>query len=206
MHSMEKSEVKVALVIMASGLGKRFGGNKLMERLKDKPLVRWIMDAAEGVFDQVIVVTRSCQVSELCANIGFQYIHHDLPYRSDTARLGVSALNADIDYCFFVPGDQPLLKKETLIRLIEGAKQNSNRILRAGYGETVGSPVGFPKSLFKELADLPEGKGGNWVVKKHPELVQIISVEDASELLDIDTTEDFVLIKNRLEQMEGQSV
>lgn len=198
--------MKVGLVIMASGLGKRFGGNKLMALLEGKPLIRWIMDTAEDLFDQKIVVTRSCQVRELCAKIKFQYIHHELPYRSDTVRLGVNALNDDIDYCFFVPGDQPLLKKETLVRLIEGAEQNPDRILRAGYEETAGSPMGFPRRFFEELMNLPEGKGGNWIAKTHPELVQVISVEDASELLDIDTTEDFALIKNRLEQREEQSV
>jgi len=194
--------MKVGLVIMASGLGKRFGGNKLMAELMGRPMIRWIMDTSEGLFDQKIVVTRSCQVKELCANIGNQYIHHELPYRSDTVRLGVSALSRDIDYCFFVPGDQPLLKRKTLERLIEGAKQNPDRILRAGYEETVGSPIGFPRCFFEELKDLPEGKGGSWLAKKYSDMVQIISVEDAFELIDIDTTEDFALVKNRLEQME----
>ena len=194
--------MRVGLVIMASGLGKRFGGNKLMAELQDKPLIRWIIDASEGVFDQRIVVTRSEQVRELCEGLGLQHIHHELPFRSDTVRLGVSALNDDVDYCFFVPGDQPLLKKETLEKLVEGAKRNPDRILRAGYEDTVGSPMGFPGCFFEDLKNLPEGKGGNWIAKSHPELIRVVSASDASELRDIDTREDLEEIKDRLAREE----
>ena len=37
-------------VIMASGLGKRFGGNKLLARLKGRPLIQYALDATEGIF------------------------------------------------------------------------------------------------------------------------------------------------------------
>lgn len=204
MNFMGKNEMKIGLVIMASGLGKRFGGNKLMALLQDKPLIRWIMDTTEDLFEQRIVVTRNRQIMELCADIGMQCIYHEMPYRSDTVRLGVSVLRDDIGYCFFVPGDQPLLKKETLVRLIEAARQNPDRIMRAGNKETIGSPVGFPRSFFEELMNLPDGKGGNWIAKKHLEMIQIILTEDESELLDIDTIEDLALINRKLEERSEQ--
>lgn len=183
---------------MASGLGKRFGGNKLMAMLGDKPLSKWIMDSSQNLFDQRIVVTRSCLVRDLCDNINIKPVYHEMPYRSDTVRLGVKALDGDIDYCFFVPADQPLLKKETLARLIESAKQEPDKILRAGYEGTIGSPIGFPRCFFEELMNLPEGSGGSYIAKKHSELVKLIPVEDAAELIDIDTIEDFVRVNNLL--------
>lgn len=194
--------MKVGLVIMASGLGKRFGGNKLMAELQGKPLIRWILDTSEDLFEQRLVVTRSREVKELCEGIGVRYIYHELPFRSDTVRLGVNVLHDEIDYCFFVPGDQPLLKKETLVQLIEDAKSDPDRIFRAGYEDTVGSPMGFPKCFFEDLMNLPEGKGGNAVAKKHPELVQVVSAGAACELLDVDTQEDFAGIMEILEGAE----
>lgn len=197
--------MKVGLVIMASGLGKRFGGNKLMAELQDRPLIRWILDTTEGLFDERIVVTRSSEVRALCEKLKIRCIHHELPFRSDTVRLGMSALEGAVDYCFFVPGDQPLLRRESLLRLIEAARQQPDRILRAGYEETVGAPTGFPKGLFEGLKALPEGKGGNWIAKQHPERIRIIPVADAFELVDVDTMEDLARIKERLEEREGQS-
>ena len=46
-------------VIMASGLGRRFGGNKLLAELGGKPLLQWVLDATQGMFGcRRVVVTR----------------------------------------------------------------------------------------------------------------------------------------------------
>ncbi len=78
---MGTEKIKIGLVIMASGLGKRFGGNKLMEKLDNLPLIQWILDASEGIFDRRIVVTRSPEVKALCDERGTGCILHDLPHR-----------------------------------------------------------------------------------------------------------------------------
>ena len=55
---------------------------------------------------------------------------------------------------------------------------------------TVGSPVLFSNSFFEELLTLPKGKGGNFVIRNHPEAVHLISTLSPYELMDVDTTED----------------
>lgn len=195
---MENRDTKIGLVIMASGLGKRFGGNKLMESFGGKPLVKWILDASEALFDKRIVVTRSEAVKELCRELDIECIYHELPYRSDTVRLGLSALNEDkdIDYCFFCPGDQPLIKRDSLVKLTDKAKEQKYPIVRSCFGDTMGSPMGFSKVFFEELLNLPEGKGGNYVAKNNPESVYAVSVSNEWELWDVDTREDLEKIND----------
>lgn len=190
-----KENGKTGLVIMASGLGKRFGGNKLMEILDDKPLIKWIIDTTSDLFDKRVVVTRNSEVKALCDGLGLECIFHELPNRNDTVRLGLSQLMQDIDYCFFMPGDQPLIRRESIARLIEKAHGNPGRIVRTSYGDIVGSPVGFPKDFFGELLKLPVGKGGGWIAKNNPSKVCIMEVLDEYELWDIDTVDDLEKIK-----------
>ena len=57
---------RIGCVIMASGLGRRFGGGKLLAKLEGKPLIEWTLDATEGIFRQRIVVTRHREVETLC--------------------------------------------------------------------------------------------------------------------------------------------
>ena len=45
----------------------------------------------------------------------------------------------------------------------------------------------FPRWAFPELLTLPEGKGGGWVAKAHPDRVAMMSVSDPWELMDADT-------------------
>ena len=188
--------MKIGLVIMASGLGKRFGGNKLMADLNNKPIIRWILDATENLFDKRVVITRSNEVKTLCESLNVDCVVHELPNKNDTVRLGISSLMDDVEYCFYIPGDQPLISQKTIVKLINEAKNNSDRIIRASYEDTVGAPVGFPKSQFNELLNLPEGKGGNWLTNKYQELVLSVSVNNEYELWDVDTVDDLERVKN----------
>ena len=179
----------IGCVIMASGLGKRFGGNKLMADFHGQPMICRILAATEGIFAQRIVVTRSEEVAALCKERGVRTILHTLPHRSDTVRLGMEAMDG-VDRCLFATADQPLLRKETICTLALAAANDSDSIWRTVFAETPGSPVIFPRWAFPELRNLPEGKGGGFVIKKYPERLHTVSVRDIYELKDVDSPED----------------
>jgi molybdenum cofactor cytidylyltransferase len=179
----------IGCVIMASGLGRRFGGNKLMADFHGQPMICRILDATEGIFAQRLVVTRSEEVASLCAERGIQTVLHSLPHRSDTVRLGLEAMDK-IDRCLFATADQPLLRKETISALALASANDPDLIWRTICDGTPGSPVIFPQWAFSELRNLPEGKGGGVVIKKYPERLRTVNVRDMYELKDIDRPKD----------------
>lgn len=186
---------KTGCIIMASGLGKRFGGNKLMVDFLGKSMIEYVLDATEGLFSKRVVVTRHADVARLCEQRNADVVLHDLPHRSDTVRLGMETLG-DVDRCMFCPADQPLLRRETVEALLHCAADGKDRIWRTCSNGLPGSPVIFPKWAFEELKRLPEGKGGSWVLKEHPEQVDLMEVSDAHELMDVDTPEALELLKD----------
>ena len=181
-------------VIMASGMGKRFGGNKLMADFRGKPMIQRALDATEGLFSRRVVVTRHESVAQLAREQNVDVVLHDLPHRSDTVRLGLEALG-DLDACMFLPGDQPLIRRETVAMLLENWKENPDSIIRPAYEDNEGSPVVFPAWAFPELRNLPEGKGGGVVIRKHPHEVLRVSVSNPFELADADTPSTLELLK-----------
>ena len=185
---------KIGCVIMASGLGKRFGGNKLMADFRGKPMIQCALDATAGLFSKRVVVTRHESVSALCREQNVDVVLHDLPHRSDTVRLGLEALG-DLDCCMFLPGDQPLLRRETVAMLLETWKSNPDCMIRPAFEDSEGSPVLFPAWTFPELKNLPEGKGGGVVIKNHPHELIRISLSDPVELADADTPETLERLK-----------
>ena len=48
---------------MASGLGRRFGGSKLLAELDGVPLLGRALAATDGLFERRIVVTRSAEAA-----------------------------------------------------------------------------------------------------------------------------------------------
>ena len=185
---------QIGCVIMASGQGKRFGSNKLMADFHGKPMIQRSLDATDGLFSKRVVVTRHKQVAALCREQHVDVVLHDLPNRNDTIRLGLEALG-DLDACMFLPGDQPLLHRETVAMLLESRKEHPDSIIRPVYEDTEGSPVLFPSWAFPELLNLPEGKGGGVVIKNHPHAVHHVSVADPFELADADTPDTLETLK-----------
>ena len=186
--------LETGCVIMASGLGRRFGGNKLMADFCGVPLIRRALDATEGLFDKRVVVTRHEDVARLCREQGIEVVVHDLPGRNDTVRLGLETMGS-CDGCMFLPGDQPLLQRETVERLLKTWKEARDQIVRPVYEDTEGSPVLFPSWAFPELLALPEGKGGSLVIRNHPHEVLRVSVSNPFELADVDTPEMLETLK-----------
>ena len=185
---------KVGCVIMASGLGSRFGSNKLMADFCGKPMIQRALNATEGLFSGRVVVTRHESVAAFCRAQNVDVVLHDLPHRSDTVRLGLEFLG-DLDACMFLPGDQPLLRRETVAKLLESWQQNPEHMIRPIHEDTESSPVLFPSWAFQELKNLPQGKGGGIVIKNHPHEIMCVSVTDPFELADVDTPETLELLK-----------
>ncbi len=186
-------------IIMASGEGRRFGGNKLLADLGGVPLVEHVFKATEGLFAKRVVVTRHAEVAKLCRQTGVDVIEHGEPRRNDTVRLGMRAMQG-CDTVTFFQGDQPLIAPETIAALLRSAEGNPSSIWRASFAGRPGAPVLFPAWAFDELRGLPEGKGGAFVAKAHPDRVRLIEAASAWELFDVDTVEDLQALAKHLSE------
>jgi len=175
---------------MASGQGKRFGGNKLMADFAGQPLIARVLEATRDLFPRRVVVTRHRDVAQFCRARGIDVVLHDLPLRSDTVRLGLEAIGTDADGCLFCPGDQPLLSRETVADMVHAIGEDPRFIRQLRHGDTPAAPVFFPASCFEALRALPPGKGGGVLLKKYPEQVRYVPARDAFECMDVDTPDD----------------
>lgn len=114
---------------MASGVGARFGGNKLTAELCGAPLVGHVVRATDGLFSRRVVVTRHADVAALCETLGVQVILHDEPCRNDTVRLGMEAMDG-CDTVTFVQGDQPLIRPASIAALLRAAERDAAGAVR----------------------------------------------------------------------------
>ena len=152
-----------------------------------------------------VVVARSPEVETLCREVNVPCLLHALPGRNDTVRLGLEALLAerpDLAGCMFLPGDQPLLRRESVESLLRAfaehlqtQKETERMIFRLAYRAKddptplVGSPVLFDSGYFPALRTLPEGKGGSFLLRQYPEQVHCFYTAHHEELWDADTPE-----------------
>lgn len=184
---------KIGCVIMASGMARRFGSNKLLHDFLGEPVMNRILrTTAEVPLAARVVVTRHPEIRDLCEEQKVPVILHDMPLQSDTVEIGVKALLQmcpEMTGCMFAASDQPCLSTESVAALCRAFCGEPDKIWRMSWQGTVGNPVVFPRATFEELLHLPPDKGGGAVVKKHPELVRTVEAGSERELVDVDTPE-----------------
>lgn len=155
-HAADNRTLKHGCIVMASGVGARFGGNKLMAELCDAPLVGHVVRATDGLFSRRVVVTCHADVAALCETLGAQVILHDEPCRNDTVRLGMEAMDG-CDTVTFVQGDQPLIRPASIVALLRAAERDAaGAARRDAAGRGVADAVGCD-AVGIALADTAEG-------------------------------------------------
>ena len=92
------------------------------------------------------------------------------------------------EYYMFAVADQPYLKSQSVIKLINKVLENTGGeqlVFSLCCGDAVGIPCVFNSSLIPQLLSLEGDKGGRSVAKKHD--CVYVDIADESELMDIDT-------------------
>ena len=188
--------LKVGCVVMAAGNARRFGENKLAARLKGRSLISRALDAvpAEQIH-AVVVVSQYPQVMDLAGTFHFAALYNPHPDWgiSHTIALGLTALR-DCDGVLFLVSDQPLLRRESVAKLVTLWRSQPDKIAALGHGGVRGTPCLFPARVFPELMGLTEDRGGSSVIRRHEEDLVLLEA-DASELYDVDTVQALEALK-----------
>ena len=113
----------ISCIIMASGMSKRFGTNKLLASFNNNTLFENAINISHFVnFGETLTVTRHDELVQICEREHIHCIKHNMPYRNDMVRLGVSHILKEAccqkNNCpqgiLFLPSDQPLITKTSL--------------------------------------------------------------------------------------------
>lgn len=144
----------------------------------------------------ITVVTRYREILDYCACI--PDCHAVLSPDSEkgisyTIKAGIMAVQEQKktsmqDYYMFAVADQPYLKSQSVIKLIDKVlenKGNKQLALSLRCGDAVGNPCVFHSSLIPQLLSLEGDKGGRSVAKKYD--CVYVDIADELELMDIDT-------------------
>lgn len=186
------SPLRVGCVLMASGFGRRFGGNKLLARMEGEPLYRRAMETLAPVpFARRVVVSRFEPVLRAGPAYGFAPVWNAAAVEgiAATVRLGTAALEG-LDGALFAVCDQPFLTTESILHLLYSFEKSPQNIHALSWAGARGNPVLFPAALFAELRTLTGDVGGGRVIKRHPERLTLVEAISPRELADVDRPED----------------
>lgn len=179
----------VGAIILAAGFSRRFGSSKLLAKLNNKSTVaQQTISRIAAAVDETVVITRPEIAGDISKN------QTDI-ITFENAQLGMGATLAfavtqieEWSACLVCLADMPFIKTSTYQQLAH--ELAPERIIVPRYRSKSGNPVGFGRDFFVELGRLSGDEGGKDIIRRHPEALFTIEVDDEAIVQDIDTPED----------------
>lgn len=184
-------------ILLAAGAGTRFGGDKLLARLRDHtPVGVATLRALTSVVTHVIAVVRPGDdaLETALAAGGAHVIACDRAAEGMGASLACGVRSAhemwpDARGWLVVLADMPWLTSSCIAPVAEAIARGAS-IAAPNYRGSRGHPVGFAARHYDELAALGGDQGARPLLVQHANEIEFIETEDAAVVRDVDTRAD----------------
>ena len=197
MSTVGESDEGLYAIVLAAGASTRFGGIKQLVRIAGRPLLHTTVSRAVEVAGAATIVVLGANAAELAPLLTHTpasvVINRD--WREgigSSIRAGVARLPAACTGVLLMLADQIAVTSQDLQRLIGMWRRQPDYVAAAMYSGAAGVPAIFPRSRFKELAELRGDVGARMLLHRNPDRVVRVPMDSAA--LDIDTPEDLLAI------------
>lgn len=192
--SFRNAVKSVSGIILAAGLSRRMGVDKLLLPVGGVPLIERVISAAsKSKLGELVIVCSS----DVAASIGMRYgagiVKNISPMlgQSYSVRLGVENSSPSADGLMFLVGDQPLINESIINDLIESFMPGHKSVVVPLYNGKRGNPVIFDSAHREMLLDLQGDSGGRVLLDKLKGNITTVDFPNEKSGLDIDTREEY---------------
>lgn len=193
---------KLAGIILAAGLSSRMGAFKPLLEIGGWSMIRRVVELMQSVGAEPVIVVTGHRHRELEARLsgcGVRFVHNPdfaSTQQLESLQLGLAALPKDCERVLVTPADIPLVRPDTVERLLAA----EGDFIRPRFGGRTGHPVVLSAGLIPDLLRY-DGPGGlKGAVARSDCAVRDIAVDDPGVLMDNDTPEDFRRTLARFEE------
>jgi molybdenum cofactor cytidylyltransferase len=181
------SDIRIAIILLASGNGRRFGSNKLLHIMSDgRPMISSVIDAARAQVNcRKILVTQYEELASLSADFDIVMNRNPELGISHSMQLGISAAGDANAYVFCVC-DQPGIRASTISKLIESFKNSSHGIVSLSWQGHMFNPKIFSSIYRDELLSVSGDTGGRQIISAHMNDLLLVEADSEAEVIDID--------------------
>jgi molybdenum cofactor cytidylyltransferase len=194
---------RVGAIVLAAGLSRRMGENKLLAPLGGRALVAHAVDAlAASRASPVFVVTghEAGGVREALAGRPVRFAHNPdfAAGLSTSLRAGLAALAAEgVDGALVCLGDMPLVGPAHLDALVDAFEaEGGEAVCAPAFGRRRGNPVLWPARHFAEMMALGGDAGARALLDKYAGEVRHVAVADGAVHVDVDTPEALAALRS----------
>ena len=191
-------------IILASGLSRRMGTDKLLLPVGGIPVIeRVIAAASKSELGEIILVCGSDSVADIGKKYRAKIVENNAPETGQSHSVGLGVKNScrSAEGFMFIAGDQPFLDESIINKLIGKFLPGHCNAVVPLYNGIKGNPVIFASKLRNKLMSLSGDSGGRVLLEEMEEGIITVSFADAKPGMDIDTMEEYEAIT----KLEGEN-
>ena len=203
---------RIAALVLAAGSARRFlPGHKLLALMHGISVIRRAVDvvAASRIDPLVVVLGHDAdRVGAALAGTRARPVRNERHAHGMASSIatGLAALDPSVDGVLLCLGDMPLVRLDTIERLLDafdrapdGASAVGQPIIVPTYQGRRGHPVLWHRAHVGALASLTGDRGGRGLLQARADRVVELPVDDPGTQIDIDTQEALAAARDRLD-------
>ena len=183
--------MKIVGLLLAAGLSRRFGSNKLLFNIQKEPLVRRTARCLLGAGVAELIVIVGHQSDQVAA------VLVDLPLRCEinqqyqlgrmhSVHTGWTHIPDDTDGVLICPADLFRLEIMDVQKVMSAFQQSNKSLIIPHFNQQRGHPIIIPSKYKREILDyLPRG-GCRAFISDHPQFVQPLEMDSSNIIHDLD--------------------
>ncbi len=123
---------RISAVVLAGGGSKRMGRNKALLKIGDKRMIQMVVEVLQGLFDEVLLVTRNPSTFYMLDDVKFVMDAIDTRKKNSLIGLYSGLLEARNEFIFIVPCDMPFLNIKLIKHMVETLDGEDVRVPMVG--------------------------------------------------------------------------
>ncbi len=191
--------LKIAGVLLAAGKSERFGENKLLYTIKDKPLICYTLEnILQSSLPEIYIILGEDgeKIKDIIESYfkdkRIKFLINKNPERGiiSSLKIAIREIKDKFNGIMVFLGDMPLVTEEIIETLIREFEKNQNRIILPECQGNLYHPRIIPENFFEYFLNLKDFEKGKKIIDKFSDKVIKVKIGERKNFIDIDTKED----------------
>ena len=188
----------ITAILLAAGQSKRLKNeNKLIKLFKKKLLINHILSSLiKSKVNKIIIVLGFEHLKvkkKLLKSKKIKFVINKNYKKgiSSSIKTGLRSLSKENKGFLIVQADMPSISKTTINKIILSINNSSQEIFLPRFKNRIGNPIGFKKSMIKNINKIKGDRGAKNIIKKNSKKIKFVNINSKSILTNFNTKKDF---------------
>ena len=188
----------ITAILLAAGQSKRLKNeNKLIKLFKKKLLINYILSSLiKSKVNKIIIVLGFEQLKvkkKLLKSKKIKFVINKNYKKgiSSSIKTGLRSLSKRNKGFLIVQADMPNITKTTINKIILLINKSPKEIFLPKFKNRAGNPIGFKKSMIKNINKIKGDRGAKNIIKKNSKKIKFVNIYSKSILTNLNTKKDF---------------